>query len=129
MIQTAHMDCAKDRCDLLEQTIVPKLDEHVRAMQNSSVIVVDDETNLEQRKSYLVLNNIEMNSIMFTPENKLVCRIEGSEEQVEVDVDLWEDSSCHKPILRHQLQVILPTASATTAEWMTPPPTPHRCHA
>jgi hypothetical protein len=94
MIQIAHMDCAKDRHDLLEQTIMPKLDEHVRAMQNISVIVVHDKTNLEQRKSHLVPNNIDMNSIIFTPENKLVCLIEGSEEQVEVDVDLWEDSSC-----------------------------------
>jgi hypothetical protein len=94
MIQTAHMDCAKDRCDLLEQSITPKLDEWVGAMQNSSVIVVHDKTNLEQRKSYLVPANINMNSITFTPENKLVCSIEGSEEQVEVDVDIWEDSSC-----------------------------------
>jgi hypothetical protein len=94
MIQIGHMDCAEDRHDLLEQTITPKLDECVRAMQNSSVIVVHDKTNLEQRKSYLVPNNINMNSITFTPENKLVCRIEGSEEQVEVDVDLWKDSSC-----------------------------------
>jgi hypothetical protein len=72
MIQTAHMDCAEDRFDLLEQTIMPKLDECVRAMQNSSVIVVHDKTNLEQWKSYLVPNNIDMNSIMFMPENKLV---------------------------------------------------------
>jgi hypothetical protein len=91
-----HTDarCAEDQHDLLEQTIAPKLDEHMRAMQNGSVVVVHDKTNLEQRKSHLVPTNIDMKSIKFTPENKLVCRIDGSDEQVEVDVDLWEDSSC-----------------------------------
>ena len=35
MIQIAHMDCAMDRYALLEQTIMPKLDECVRTMQSS----------------------------------------------------------------------------------------------
>jgi hypothetical protein len=58
MIQIAHMDCAKDRYDLLETTIIPKLNEYVRTMQTSSVIVVHDKTNLEHQKSYLVRNTI-----------------------------------------------------------------------
>jgi hypothetical protein len=49
---------------------------------------------LEQQKSYLVPNTINMNSIIFMPESKLLYRsADGSDEQVEVDVDLWEDSS------------------------------------
>jgi hypothetical protein len=83
MIQIAHMDCAKDRYDLLAETIIPKL----------NVIVVHDKTNLEQRKSYLVPDTIDMDSIVLTLQNKLVYRIDGSDEQVEEDVDLWEDSS------------------------------------
>jgi hypothetical protein len=93
MIQIGHIDCAKDRYDLLQKTIIPKLDEYVRTLQKSSVIVVHDKTNLEQQKSYLVPNTIDMSSIIFTPENKLLYHIDGSDEQVEVGVDLPEESS------------------------------------
>ena len=89
MIQIARMGCTKDRRDLLKKMTMSKLNERVRTMQSSSVIVVHDRTSLEQRKAHLVPNAIDMSSITLAPEGKLLCRSDGGDEQVEVDVEFF----------------------------------------
>ena len=73
MIQIAYIQCGKDTYDLLEETIMPKLDKEIQEIQKGKVVLVHDKEErtgkMTKWKSYIVPNTTNMNNLYIDDNN------------------------------------------------------------
>ena len=69
IIQVASVDCSKDTFGLLQNTVMPSMRTQMIRLQQSSVVVVYDYTNLKRFKSYVVFKSINYLSVRFVYNN------------------------------------------------------------
>jgi hypothetical protein len=80
MFQIGYVECAKDRYDLLKETIMPSLYESLKKLQKSCVVTVFDKTDPNKLQSFVVPRNINMRSIRIS-EHKVISFTCGDDAQ------------------------------------------------
>mmetsp|Transcript_94090 Transcript_94090/g.271957 ORF Transcript_94090/g.271957 Transcript_94090/m.271957 type:complete len:521 (-) Transcript_94090:182-1744(-) len=78
-MQIAHIECAKDKYELLSETVMPSINDAVQVLQNSSVLNVYDTRTLAPRQAFLVPRTIVLESVLLDP-NGIKFKCHGAPE-------------------------------------------------